>query len=149
MLVVNKSEHRPNFRILLACAEPPFSRLRRPSRIGVLREVVGGLLLPRANDLGWGIRHTTTLTDRKIADSVPQRLREAFRVTRRFLNSIVKNLIKNRFGIWRLRKAKLDDNRINERLCCTAQVRPIENIFRLSRIITFGRFQLEIFRIMC
>ena len=59
MLFVSRSEHRSNFRILLASREPPFSRLRHPNRIEVLQEVVGVLPIPGANDLGWG--DTTTL----------------------------------------------------------------------------------------
>ena len=149
MLAVSRSEHRSNFHILQACGETHFSRLRHPNRIVVLQEAAGVLPIPRANGLGCDIRLHHKATDRKVADSVPQRLRETLRIMRRFLNGIMKNLIKNCFGIWRPGKTKLNDDRINEGLGCIAQISPIENIFRLSGIRALGRLQLEIFRVMC
>ena len=51
---------------------------------------------------------------RKIANGIPESLREALRLTESLLDSIMENVVQDRLRIDGVRERELDDNRVEE-----------------------------------
>lgn len=51
---------------------------------------------------------------RKVANSIPESLREALRLTRSLLDSIMENVVQDGLRIDGLRESELDDDRVEE-----------------------------------